>query len=151
LFRSSDETHEIGDPVSNIHQPPPVPDPYGGNHGGGYQQDGGPHGYYAADPSAGRRSSREGAGQDRLALVIHTVADVAAGFLGLWILLYVLDANQSNIFVTFVEGMADWLAGWAQDIFTMETEGLRVLLNYGLPAVIYLAIGHGAAARIRRL
>jgi hypothetical protein len=28
---------------------------------------------------------------------------------------------------------------------------VRVFLNYGLPAVIYLLIGHGISARIRRL
>ncbi|MBL1100913.1 hypothetical protein JK363_30450 [Streptomyces sp. 205] len=84
-------------------------------------------------------------------MVIHTVADIAAGFLALWILLYLLDANQANVFVDFVHGMADWLAWWSQDIFTMDTENVRVFFNYALPAVIYLAIGHGAAAWVRRL
>ncbi|MET9515166.1 hypothetical protein [Streptomyces sp. NPDC002994] len=95
--------------------------------------------------------NREGVGANRAALVIHTIADVAAAFLGLWILLYLLGANEGNVFVGFVHGMADWLAGWSQDIFTMETEGLRVFLNYGLPAVIYLLLGHGIASRVRRL
>ncbi|GAB2969202.1 hypothetical protein GCM10023080_035430 [Streptomyces pseudoechinosporeus] len=95
--------------------------------------------------------TRDGSVARRAALVIHTVADVAALFLGLWILLYLLDANQTNVFVEFVEDVADWLAWWSQDIFTMDTDGLRVLLNYGLPAVIYLLIGHGIAARVRHL
>ncbi|MGP3924733.1 hypothetical protein [Streptomyces sp. 8N616] len=101
--------------------------------------------------SAGQRhrGDRDSAAQ-RSALVIHTIADIAAAFLGLWILLYVLEANQANVFVGFVEGMADWLAWWSQDIFTMDAEWLRVLLNYGLPAVIYLFVGHGIAARVRR-
>jgi hypothetical protein len=47
--------------------------------------------------------------------------------------------------------MAGWLAGWSQDIFTMKIEGLRVALNYGLPAIIYLLLGHGIAAWVRRL
>jgi hypothetical protein len=94
---------------------------------------------------------RDGSAARRAALAIHTVADVAALFLGLWILLYLLEANQANVFVEFVEDTADWLAWWSQDIFTMDTEGLRVLLNYGLPAVIYLLIGHGVAARVRNL
>lgn len=102
-------------------------------------------------PQDTRRRSRDGAGADRTALVIHTIADIAAGFLGLWILLYLLDANQGNVFVGFVHGTADWLAGWSQDIFTMDLEGMRVFLNYGLAAVIYLLIGHGIAAWIRRL
>lgn len=50
-----------------------------------------------------------------------------------------------------VEGMADALAWWSQEIFTMDTEGVRVLLTLGLRAVTYLLAGHGMAARIRRL
>ncbi|MEV0376018.1 hypothetical protein AB0I10_41000 [Streptomyces sp. NPDC050636] len=87
----------------------------------------------------------------RMALIIHSIADVAAVFLGLWVLLYLLEANQANVFVDFVHGVADWLAGWSQDIFIMDTEGLRVFFNYALPALIYLAVGHGAAAWLRRL
>lgn len=121
--------------MSNPHEPMPVNDPYNP-----YDRNRDPHGH-----------SRDGAGANRAALIIHTIADIAAGFLGLWILLYLLEANQGNVFVGFVHAMADWLAGWSQDIFTMETEGLRVFLNYGLPAVIYLLLGHGIAARVRRL
>lgn len=91
-----------------------------------------------------RRSST-----NRWAVAIYTVADVAAAFLVLWILLYLLDANQANMFVGFVESMADLLAFWSQDIFTMESDSLRVLLNYGLPALLYLGIGHGLAIRMR--
>nr|WP_251070656.1 hypothetical protein [Streptomyces sp. ISL-96] len=103
------------------------------------------------DPYTPYTPHRDGAGANRAALIIHTMADVAAAFLGLWILLYLLGANEGNVFVGFVHGIADWLAGWSQDIFTMESEGLRVFLNYGLPAVIYLLLGHGIASRVRRL
>ncbi|BDM73662.1 hypothetical protein HEK616_71490 [Streptomyces nigrescens] len=121
--------------MNSPHDPMPVNDNYGPYH---------------AHPDLHRRS-RDGSGANRTALVIHTIADIAAGMLGLWILLYLLEANRGNVFVGFVHGMADWLAGWSQDIFTMDTEGLRVFLNFGLPAVIYLLVGHGIAARIRRL
>ncbi|MEU5594986.1 hypothetical protein [Streptomyces sp. NPDC020298] len=108
-------------------------------------------GYQAYDrpPGAGHPARNQAAAR-RTALAICTIADVAAGLLGLWIVLYLLDANQANPFVEFVHGTADWLSGWAQDIFTMDTESLRVVLNYGLPAVIYLLIGHGIAARLNR-
>jgi hypothetical protein len=109
---------------------------------------GGPDPYRAVGSRSG---ASRGVTADRTALVIHTVADIAAGFLGLWLLLYLLDANQANVFVAFVHDLAAWLAGWSQDIFTMEPEGLRVFFNYALPAVIYLVIGHGAAAWVRRL
>ncbi|GGN37786.1 hypothetical protein GCM10012285_12940 [Streptomyces kronopolitis] len=97
------------------------------------------------------RGNRRGIGADRLALIIHSLADIAAGFLGLWILLYLLDANHANVFVDFVRGVANWLASWSQDIFVMKTEGLRVFFNFALPALVYLAVGHGAAAWLRRL
>ncbi|MCH6161645.1 hypothetical protein MMA15_14970 [Streptomyces sp. M600PL45_2] len=102
------------------------------------------------------QSSRRGSNVDdesaskRTALIVHTIADVAAAILGLWIVFYLLGANQANVFVQFVQGMADWLAGWSQDIFTMENEHVRFALNYGLPAVVYLFIGHGIAAKIRQ-
>jgi hypothetical protein len=114
-----------------------------------------PHAPYQGDPGSPaprrRAGNSSGRGADRTALIIHSLADIAAVFLGLWLLLYFLDANQANVFVDFVHGVADWLAGWSQDIFTMEPEGVRVFFNYALPAVIYLAIGHGAAAWVRRL
>lgn len=119
--------------------------PYQHNPNAPYQGDPGP-------PAPRRRAGNSsGRGADRTALIIHSLADIAAVLLGLWLLLYLLDANQANVFVDFVHGVANWLAGWSQDIFTMEPEGVRVFFNYALPAVIYLAIGHGAAAWVRRL
>ncbi|KUL30338.1 hypothetical protein [Streptomyces regalis] len=110
-------------------------------------------GYQTYDqPAAPDRSQRNPnpAAARRTTLTICTIADISAGLLGLWIVLYLLDANQGNAFVEFVRRSADWLGGWAQDIFTMNTESLRVILNYGLPAALYLLLGHGIAARLNR-
>ncbi|MEU1849475.1 hypothetical protein ABZ499_09390 [Streptomyces sp. NPDC019990] len=104
---------------------------------------------YEPSPQPDRSARHQHTGR-RAALTLCTIADIAAGVLGLWILLFLLDANQANVFVEFVRGAADWLAWWSQDIFTMDTEGLRVVLNYGLPAIMYLLIGHGIAARLNR-
>ncbi|WP_407547501.1 hypothetical protein [Streptomyces sp. Pv4-95] len=129
--------------------------PYYGNSPSPY--DPAPPQAYAPDPNAvphsrrGRGGGQRGVGADRFALTIHGLADVAAAFLGLWILLYLLEANQANVFVDFVHGVAGWLAGWSQDIFVMDAEGLRVFFNYALPALVYLAVGHGVAAWLRRL
>ena len=107
---------------------------------------------YAGQQAPQQRRYRDSAvRQDRIALVVQTIADIAAGFLALWILLYLLDANTANVFVDFVRGVATWLAGWAQDIFTMSNQSARVVLNFGLPALVYLALGHGVAAWVRRL
>ena len=108
------------------------------------------HTHEPAPPSHRGTNTHDESASKRTALIVHTIADIAAAFLGLWIVLYLLEANQANVFVQFVEGMAGWLAGWSQDIFTMENEHVRFALNYGLPAVVYLFIGHGIAAKIRR-
>lgn len=120
----------MGIPVRNID---PVP---------GYQT-------YNEPPAPDRPLHRQ-ATTRRTAVTICTIADVAAGLLGLWILLRLLDANRGNVFVEFMQSAAGWLSWWSQDIFTMDTEWLRVVLNYGLPAAIYLLIGHGIAARLNR-
>ncbi|MEU6220801.1 hypothetical protein ABZ845_25315 [Streptomyces sp. NPDC047022] len=102
------------------------------------------------EPPGPDRSLQRQANTRRTAIAICTIADIAAGLLGLWILLFLLDANRANVFVEFVRSTAGLLSWWSQDIFTMNTEALRVVLNYGLPAVVYLLIGHGIAARLNR-
>ena len=54
------------------------------------------------------------AGRRRLSWGAIFAGTIAA--LGLWILLYLLEANRANIFVKFVHGTADWLSWWSQDI-----------------------------------
>ncbi|WP_326622629.1 hypothetical protein OG863_36665 [Streptomyces decoyicus] len=84
------------------------------------------------------------------AKAVVVIADLTALILGLWILFALLDANRANDLVNFVHIVAGWLAGWSHDLFTMDTAWVRTVLNYGLPAVVYLCIGHMLAARIRR-
>ncbi|GCD46233.1 hypothetical protein GKJPGBOP_05980 [Streptomyces paromomycinus] len=85
------------------------------------------------------------------ATAVTVVADVTAVILGLWIAMYLLDANRANDLVHFVQGAARWLAGWSYNLFTFDADWLRTLLNYGLPAIVYLFVGHALAARIRRI
>lgn len=84
------------------------------------------------------------------AKVIVVLADVMAFILGLWILMYLLDANRANDLVTFVHHAADWLAGWSRDLFTFDDAWARVVAGYGLAAVVYLFVGHVLAGRVRR-
>ncbi|AZM50802.1 hypothetical protein DMB38_15985 [Streptomyces sp. WAC 06738] len=70
--------------------------------------------------------------------------------IGLWILLYVLDANRSNDFVAFVHDIASWLAGWSRDMFTVDPDWWQVLLNYGIAACVYLAVGHTVSRTVKR-
>ncbi len=91
------------------------------------------------------RSSANSAGT-----VIAIVADIMAVILGLWILMYLLDANPANDFVQFVHDAARWLAGWSHDLFTFDEAWARVVAGYGLAAVVYLFVGHAIANRVHR-
>ncbi|WP_042377326.1 hypothetical protein [Streptacidiphilus melanogenes] len=80
---------------------------------------------------------------------VMIVADVVAGILVLWIVLYVLKANPSNDMAHWIHNAADWLSAWAHDLFTPSEGWLRTLLNYGIPAIAYLLVGHTLASRLR--
>lgn len=84
------------------------------------------------------------------AAIILIAADVAALILIVWILMYLLDANRANDLVNWVHNSANWLAGWSRDMFTMDSDKLRTVLNFGLPAAVYLVIGHAVAGRVNR-
>ncbi|HET6859466.1 MAG TPA: hypothetical protein VFH94_20560 [Streptomyces sp.] len=85
-----------------------------------------------------------------VATIIQVVADVMAFILGLWIVMYLLDANRANDLVEFVHDAARFLAGWSHDLFTFDEAWARVVCGYGLAALVYLFIGHAIAGRLRR-
>ncbi|MQY11252.1 hypothetical protein SRB5_13670 [Streptomyces sp. RB5] len=84
-------------------------------------------------------------------VAILVVTDLAALVIGLWIVLYALDANRANEFVDFVRDLAGWLAGWSHDMFLVDPGWWQVLLNYGIAAVVYLAAGHTLARGVDKL
>ncbi|WP_329388309.1 hypothetical protein [Streptomyces sp. NBC_01716] len=96
-------------------------------------------------------ATRQRSGSSAAATVLIVIADVMAFILGLWILMYLLDANRANDLVNFVQDAARWLAGWSYDLFTFDEAWARVVSGYGLAAVVYLLIGHGLAGRLRRI
>lgn len=79
--------------------------------------------------TTGTTGGRRGTAAQRTALIIHTIADMAAAFLGLWIVLYLLDANQGNVFVQSVQSV-------------QGLDGLARLVGAG-----HLHRGHRGAAR----
>lgn len=98
----------------------------------------------------GTRSTRSTSGTSGAAKVIVIIADVMAFVLGLWILMYLLDANRANDLVEFIHDVARWLAGWSHDLFTFDEAWARVVAGYGLAAIVYLLVGHAIAGRLRR-
>ncbi|WP_327291338.1 hypothetical protein [Streptomyces sp. NBC_01198] len=89
-------------------------------------------------------------GGNPAAVIILVAADIAALILILWILFFVFDANRTNDLVDWVHHSADWLAGWSKNLFTPDNANWRTVLNYGLPAVVYMLIAHAIAGRVNR-
>jgi hypothetical protein len=105
------------------------------------------HGAGSGNPKG---MSRYRTGANQAGTVIAIVADIMALILGLWILMYLLDANRANSLVQFVHDAASWLAGWSHDLFTFDEAWARVVAGYGLAAVVYLFVGHALANRMHR-
>ncbi|MFD9791068.1 hypothetical protein ACFWXK_08955 [Streptomyces sp. NPDC059070] len=89
-------------------------------------------------------------GGNPAATIILVVADITAVILILWIAFFLLDANTGNDLVSWVHHAANWLSGWARDMFDVDSDNWRTVLNYGLPAVVYLLVGHAVAGRVNR-
>ncbi|MFJ4867457.1 hypothetical protein [Streptomyces sp. NPDC088757] len=79
--------------------------------------------------------------------VIRTVAHVLAGILVIWIIMDLLDANRANTVVGWFHSAADWLAAWSIGLFDVAGHTLQVLLDYGIPAVVYVVIANVIASR----
>ncbi|MGW9436043.1 hypothetical protein [Streptomyces sp. NPDC055607] len=79
--------------------------------------------------------------------VIRTVAHVLAGILVIWIIMALLDANRANTVVGWFHSAADWLATWSIGLFDVAGHTLQVLLDYGIPAVVYVVIANVIASR----
>jgi hypothetical protein len=98
------------------------------------------------------RGSRFGGvrrGAWRLARLVTLVAGLVALTLVVGILLVVLEANRDNAVVDAALDAARFLAGPFDDMFQPDGRELRVAVNWGLAAVIYLVAG-GLIARLLR-
>ncbi|MFG2231102.1 hypothetical protein ACGFNX_13980 [Streptomyces sp. NPDC048723] len=89
-------------------------------------------------------------GSSQAGRAVALVADVLAFVIGLWILLYLLEANQGNALVDLVHDVASWLAAWSYDLFTFGREWVQVVIGYGIAAVAYLLVGHAVAGWLYR-
>ncbi|MFD9359996.1 hypothetical protein [Streptomyces sp. NPDC060031] len=89
-------------------------------------------------------------GSSQAGRAVALVADALAFVIVLWILLYLLDANQGNGLVDFIHDAAAWLSGWSYDLFTFSRAWVQVVVGHGIAAVTYLFIGHAAAGWLYR-
>ena len=66
------------------------------------------------------------------------------------ILLVVLEANRSNELVQFVRDAASLLAGPFDDLFTLDSNKAERAVNWGIAAVVWVAIGRLVAGLLLR-
>lgn len=99
----------------------------------------------ARDSTAPGRS-----GALQLARVIALIGSVVAGLLVIGILLIVLEANPDNSLVEALTDVARWLAGPFRELFDLDDRKLQIAVNWGLAAVVYLAISRLVARLVVR-
>ncbi len=74
------------------------------------------------------------------ARIISGVGTLFALIEGVYILMLVLNADQSNKFFTFIKGIAEPLALFFPGLFHTGTRNLDIVLDYGLAAVFWLVV-----------
>jgi hypothetical protein len=85
-----------------------------------------------------------------LAGLVRLACGLAALILVAHVVLTMGDANPDNGITTFVAGWADRLAPGFRDLFTPGDASLRVLVNYGTAALVWLVVGAIITRVLRR-
>jgi hypothetical protein len=63
--------------------------------------------------------------------------------LAIWFLLFLFDASSGNQVVHWFHQAADWLSGWTHGLFdAVHNSKLHALLVFGVPALVYGAVGN---------
>ncbi|MQA62468.1 MAG: hypothetical protein GEU86_13450 [Actinophytocola sp.] len=86
-----------------------------------------------------------------LAGIVRWVGLIFALILVLHIVFTIAEANEENSIVSFVNGWADSLTLGFKDMFDPADDKLRVLVNFGIAAVVWLIISSFGAALVRRI
>ncbi len=86
-----------------------------------------------------------------LARLIRTLAGLIALVIVAAIVLFVLGANQSNGIVSAIHDAGAWLVGPFKNLFSIHNAKLAMAVNWGLAALVYLAVGHFIAGLLARM
>ena len=86
-----------------------------------------------------------------LAAVIMLIVGVIVLILVLHILFVLISANPGNSIVSTDSTWARHLAAWFDGLFTTSSAKWNTLLDYGLAAVVYLAVGRLLAGLVERV
>ena len=85
-----------------------------------------------------------------IARLIRTLGWIVAAIIVAAIVLVLLSANPHNAVVSDIHDAAAWLVGPFKSIFSFSSAKATVAVNYGIAAIVYLAIAHLLAGLIMR-
>lgn len=78
---------------------------------------------------------------------LRIAAAVATLILVVWIVLDLSGANPSNPVADWFHHAANWLSAWSRGLFSPDGDTARTLADYGIPAVVYAAVGAALGRR----
>lgn len=86
-----------------------------------------------------------------LANIARGIAGLVAGVIAVGVLLVVVDANEDNAIVDAVLEVGRFLTDPFRRIVDLENgkEHLQIVINWGIAAAVYLAIGFAIAALLQ--
>jgi hypothetical protein len=85
-----------------------------------------------------------------LARLIRIAAGLAAALIVAGILLFLFSANSHNGVVSDIHSAAAWIVGPFKGMFSIGGRKANLALNWGIAAVVYLAVGHLLASLLAR-
>jgi hypothetical protein len=80
---------------------------------------------------------------------IMVVTGIIVGFIVLSIILVLVGANQGNMIVDFVLDVGRWLTTPFHNLFLRPSDTENLVINWGIAAVVYFAIGSALARAAR--
>lgn len=86
-----------------------------------------------------------------LARLIRTLAWIVAAIIVAAILLKVFSANPQNTVVSDIHDAGAWLVTPFKHMFSMNSATGTMALNWGIAAVVYLAVAHLLASLFARV
>jgi hypothetical protein len=86
-----------------------------------------------------------------LAWLVAAAAAVVAVILAAHVVFSVFQGNENNAIVAIVSDVANQLAWKFRNLFVPEDDRIRVVVNYGLAAIVYLIVGQMVAGLVRRI
>jgi hypothetical protein len=85
-----------------------------------------------------------------IARLITAVASVVAAIIVVAIVLHLLNANPSNTIVDAIHQAGSWLSSPFHNLFSPKDGDLRMALNWGLAALVYLVVARVIARIVMR-